>query len=112
VSATLEDRLPLIMVELRTKVAAAVKAGAELVAEDAKTKVGYGPDPHHIRDDIHVMRKDAAEYSVVAGEPDTYHGHILEHGSVKMAARPFLVPALEENKGAIEGLVEAALRSL
>lgn len=109
-SATLDSRLPEIVAALQRKVGSAVKDGAELVAECAAEKVPLGPPPHHLKDDIHVERVGAAEYSVVAGREDTYYGHILEHGSVKMAARPFLIPALEESAPEIVAIVEAALQ--
>lgn len=110
--ASLKSRLPFIAVELPAKVDAAVGLAAEAIAESAKAKVALGDDPHHIRDDIHVERVGVAEYSVIAGKEETFYGHILEHGSSKMAPRPFLVPALEENEDTAVHLVQAALDSL
>ncbi len=109
---TLDSRLPGIAAGLQPKVSQAVKKGAQLIAEDAGERVSRGPDPHHIGDDIHVQRSGPAEYAVVAGREETFYGHILEHGSVKMAPRPFLVPAADDNLRACELLVEGALRAL
>jgi HK97 gp10 family phage protein len=110
--ATLQSRLPQIAASLRPKVARAVKAGAQLIAEDAGERVARGPDPHHISEDIHVQRTGPAEYAVVAGREDTFYGHILEFGSAKMAPRPFLVPAADDNLRECELLVEGVLRTL
>lgn len=111
--AILASRIPEIIAELPLVIDKAAEAGAELVAADAKTKVNRGPDPYHIADDIHVEREDEGEYSVVAGNPEhTYYGHILEHGSVKMSPRPFLVPALEEKTPEVIAGVVATLEKL
>lgn len=100
------------MAELDPKVGAAVGAGAELIAEDAARRVAVGPDPHHIRDDIHVERTGLAEYAVIAGRAETFYGHILEHGGATQAPRPFLVPAAEAGRAPTVALVAASLRRL
>lgn len=110
--ATLKSRLPEIAAELRPKVSAAVKWGAERVAEDAAANLPIGPPEIHLAERIHVERRGGAEYAVVAGDEEAYYGHIIEHGSSKMAPRPFLVPALEGRKENIEALVTGVLRGL
>lgn len=110
--ATLKSRFPMIVAELRPRVSAAVKESAQAIADRAAENVAYGPDPHHIRDDIHVERVDSAEYAVVAGKEDTFYGHMLEHGTTKMAPRPFLIPAAEVETPAAAARVTAVLRSL
>ena len=37
-------------------------------------------------------------YIVWAGGGEEYYARMVEHGTVKMAAKPFLNPALEKNK--------------
>ena len=81
--ATLKSRLPQIIPEMAAKVSA-----------------------------IHVERAGAAEYAVVAGDEDVFWGHFLEHGTTKMAAQPFLIPAAEGRIGDIEAAVTAVLRGL
>lgn len=109
-SATLDSRLPEIAANLQRKVSGAVKQGAQLVADAAAANLVYGPPPHHLKDDIYVERVGAAEYRVLAGEKDTYYGHVRENGGVNEPPRPFLVPALEEKTPEVLSLVEAALR--
>lgn len=111
--ATLKSRFPEIIAEMRPRVGAAVKQAAEVIAEDAATKV---PDPSPVAQGliaaIRVERQAAAEYAVVAGDSETFYGHMVEFGTSHSAARPFLIPALEENEQNAEALVTAALRGL
>lgn len=110
--SSLKSRLPMIAAELRPKVSAAVKRGAELVAADARIRVPTGPPEVHLKDHINVRRRDAAEYEVSAGNEETFYGHMVEFGTTHSAPRPFLVPALEENRQVIEMLVREALGDL
>jgi HK97 gp10 family phage protein len=100
----LKSRIPAIAAELDTLTRGALEAGADVVAARAKGRVTVGNDAPHIRDAIHTESEPEGVY-VIAGDDDTFYGHILEHGSVKMAAQPFLVPALEESKKEVLGLV-------
>lgn len=110
---TLESRFPMIVAELRLRVSAAVKASAEMIAEDAKMKVADpAPVGVGLRAAIHVEREDVAEYSVVAGNDDVFYGHMVEHGTSHSAPHPFLIPAKEENTAEAVGLVSAALKGL
>ncbi len=112
-ASTLKSRFPEIMADLRPKVGAAVKQGADAVAASAAQKV---PDPSPVAQGliaaIHVEREDVAEYSVVAGDNEIFYGHFVEHGTSHSAPHPFLVPALEEQTLAVEALITAALRGL
>jgi HK97 gp10 family phage protein len=112
---TLKSRLPTIAASLRPRVSAAVKQGAQVVAEDAKTRVDLGPAPEHVRDGIKVVRHEAAGYLVVAEATDPKgvpYPFALEFGSVHAPAYPFLVPALEANAATCEQFVAASLRGL
>ena len=111
-SATLKSRLPQIAAELRPKVSAAVKKGAQLVAEDARGRVAIGSPDVHIRDDINVNRLGPAEYEVAAGGDETFYAHMLEFGTSHSAPKPFLLPALDDNQSDIEDLVRVVLGSL
>lgn len=104
---SLKSRLPEIIAELPIAARAAALAGAEKVAESAKNRVPVGDG--ELQKAIHVDEQAEGAY-VIAGDKETWYGHIVEHGSVKMAPRPFLVPALEENRAVIEATVAAALR--
>jgi HK97 gp10 family phage protein len=108
----LRSRIPKITAELVPFAAAALRAGAQIVADDAASRAPRGEGVHHIADDIHVVRDEELDFKVVAGKTDTFYGHILEHGSVYAAPHPFLVPALEAKAGeVIVGLREAIKRA-
>ena len=107
----LRSRFPRIQVELEAVVEAAVKRGAEHVAARARDRAPVGEPTVHLRDAIHVER-DAAGYSVVAGDTEVFYGHMVEHGTSHSAPRPFLVPALMESEGEILALLKLALRDL
>lgn len=112
---TLASRLPTIAASLRPRVSAAVKQGAELVAEDARQRVELGPPPTHIKDHIEIKRHEAAAYyiAVTATDPKgRAYPFVVEFGGEDSAPYPFLIPALESNAQNIENLVAASLRGL
>lgn len=117
--ATLKSRLPFIAAELRPRVSAAVKAGAELVAERAKARAPDAPPQGEgLVEAIHVERTGAGEYSVMAGDDDVFWARFVEFGTQASekhratAPHPFLLPAAEESKDEIAGLITVVLRSL
>lgn len=113
-SATLKSRLPEIAAELRPRVSAAIKEGAQAVATDAQDRVPVGPPDVHLRDNFHVTRLGPAEYEVSVGDRagGPFYAHMVEHGTSHAAPRPFLIPALEANRSNVEQLVRASLVSL
>lgn len=113
----LKSRIPKIAAELRPRVEEAVKAGAEHVALAAKARVPV--ETGHLRESIHVESTPEGEYVVAdaraynnkTGEEEGMHyGRLVEFGSAHGPAQPFLIPALEESRKAIEGLAKSALR--
>jgi HK97 gp10 family phage protein len=111
-AATLKSRLPLIAAELRPKVSAAVKVGAEGIAGHARARVSVGAPDVHLRDAIHVERRGPASYAVVAGDEQAWYGHLVEFGTVHSAPRPFLIPATEDGRDDAVAAVRAALVGL
>lgn len=111
-AATLQSRLPAIIAELRPKVSKAVKVGAELIAEEARTRVPVGPPDKHLKDHIHVEREGPAAYYVVAGDDDVFYGHMVEHGTAHSGPHPFLVPSVEASRDEVVAAVTVALRGL
>lgn len=112
---TLSSRLPAIAASLRPRVSAAIKETAEIVADDARTRVELGPPPTHIKENINVRRKEAAGYLVevdVADPKGFPYGFAVEFGSVHAPAYPFLIPALEAHAETAERLIAASLRRL
>ncbi len=123
-AVTLKSRLPQVAAELRPRVGAAVKSAAEVIAEDARSRVPIGPEPVHIYDTIEVIREEAAAYSVAVLAESPQHVHypwVVEFGGAAteagkqgggQAPHPFLVPAAEANTDNAVYLVTAALRGL
>jgi HK97 gp10 family phage protein len=119
-TVTLEDRLPQIEAQLRPRVAAAVKAGAGLIAGRAQElapslRVPYAQRvPGELRASIKSRRRGPASYwvEVKAYDEPFYWGYFVEHGTRNMKAEPFLFPAVEDETEPTIGLVEASLRGL
>lgn len=103
------NRLPKIIAEMPVVVDAALRGAADRVAESARGRVPV--ESGDLRDAIHV-EKDLRGWSVVAGDEKVFYGHLVEHGTVKQGAQPFLVPALEEERDVVTGGIVTALRKL
>ena len=104
-----KSRIPQITASMVPRLEAATGAGAELIAERARQRVPVNTG--RLRDAIHV-EADEGGFAVIAGDTEAFYGHIIEHGGVRSAAHPFLIPATEESRLEVIGLVAAALRSL
>lgn len=91
-AVTLKSRIPLIMENLDDTLLETVTELAERIADGARERVPV--DTGALRDAIHV-RADEEGVAVVAGDNVAYYGHIIENGSVKAPAHPFLIPAYE-----------------
>ena len=111
-AATLKSRFPEIVAELRPRVREATEKAAEMVAESARQKAPLGPGDVHLRDHISVEAEGPAGFLVLAGNEDTFYGHMVEFGTSHSAPEPFLLPAAEENVDAAAALLTAALRGL
>ncbi len=106
----LKSKLPEIIAELPLKVREAEKAAAELIVQSAKERVPVDPNTtKHLRDHIHTEEAPEGVW-VRAGNNKFWYGHIIEHGSVNQPARPFLVPALEENRSEILATFSETIR--
>lgn len=91
----------------------ALKAAGEVVAEAEKRHLNRSDKNHkHLIDDITVSNpqtKDGVK-SVYVGptEKTAYRARFLEHGTSKMPAYPFILPAANEaEQPATEAMVEA-----
>ena len=114
-AVTLKSRLPQVAAELRPRVGKAVKEAAEVIAEDARSRVAIGPPPVHIFDAITVQRREAAGYAVAVparSEKGVAYPFVVEFGGRTQDPHPFLIPAAEANKDNAVYLVTAALRGL
>lgn len=84
------------------------------VSEDGS----HGNPPGYLRDSLTVSTasgkgKITARVQSKKGafEPGKYYGGYLEYGTCKMAARPFLRPALDQNKQVCLDLLAAEIRA-
>lgn len=111
-SVSLRSRFSGIETAIARRLSTEVRKTARLIAVDAAERIEPGPDPIHLSEAIHVERDAPAAYRVVAGDGDAFYGHILEHGSVKMAPRPFLIPAMDAQTDDAVRRARAALRGL
>jgi HK97 gp10 family phage protein len=101
------SRLPQIVAELPVAVRAALVASAQKIAQDAKDRVPVKSG--RLRDGIHVEIGEEGVL-VVAGDRDVFYGHMVEHGTTHSPPHPFLVPALEQNRGETVAAIDAAIR--
>lgn len=106
----LTSRFPQISRELRPRVAAATKLGAEAIAQEAKNRVPVRNGT--LRDAIHVEFKGDADWAVVAGNSKAFYGHMVEHGTTRAPAHPFLIPAFEARRVAVQAAIRTALQRL
>ena len=96
--------------EIEKKAMDRLARAGEIVAARARQKVPV--QSGKLRDSIRVTRlKDDPKLNirVYAGSRQkggAFYAHMVEYGTVKMAAKPFLRPALNEAKGQIKGIVE------
>lgn len=105
-----DTRIPAITATLDERIEVALKAGAEQIEQDAKSRAPV--DSGRLRDSIHADRTGNLEYSVIAGGDGVFYGHLVEFGTSKTPARPFLIPAGEAKRESVVASVMAVLRSL
>lgn len=105
-----KSRLPEIAAELAVKMDAVALAGAERIASEAQNRVPVATG--RLKNAIHTERVRVGGYAVVAGDNETFYGHIVEHGGAYTPAKPFLIPALEDNRAEIIRFATLALRTL
>lgn len=87
-----------------------VVAGALIVQNSAKRKAPYKTG--NLRRSIHIEpRVSNRGMAAVEVGTNVEYGHYLEFGTRYMAARPYLRPALDENRTAVQTAVTSALRS-
>ena len=101
-----------------------LEAAAEIIAELARKKVPVGTitrkigksgkywterTPGSLRRSIRVVKlhdSKARNVRVYAGNSKVYYARMVEFGTAKKAARPFLRPALNANKSKIRSILE------
>lgn len=102
------SRIPTVMTLLEARLEAVAEKAADEVVAEAQRRVPYKSGNLH--DAIH---KEAGplpgEYVVLAGDSEVFYGHLVEHGTVKTGAQPFLIPAAEDVKDNIDSISREAL---
>lgn len=83
--------------------AKAVKAGGKVVRDEAKARAPVDTGALRDKMTMRLVEKDRSQVEVKVGpHKDQYYGYFLEHGTSKMSPKPFLRPALDENKDKVE----------
>lgn len=98
-------RFSQVALKLDAEVRKAELAGAQLIRDDAKRRVPVAKG--YLQEKIRTVRQPEGTY-VVAGTRQVYWGRIVEHHP--RHPRPFLEPAVEANREAVVGLVDAAIK--
>lgn len=113
-SANYQSRFPEIVAELAVKLDAVGALASQQIAAGARQNLALGPPSIHLKEGehIHVEHEGVGEYRVIAGDNDTFYGHIVENGGVHSAPHPFLMPAAEAVVPEIDSLARQALRGL
>ncbi len=66
-----------------------------------------------LRDSIHAEPTgDPDAWRVIAGSDDVEYAPFVEYGTSRMAAQPFLTPAVEQHRGDLEANIERRLKEL
>ncbi len=90
----------------------AVTQSAIYVEGVAKNTTAWKNITGRLRADItHEVKSDGTKHQGRIGT-NVFYGKILEFGSAKRNARPWLFPALKESRGKILGFIKAAFKRL
>ncbi len=95
----------------------ALKNAAEPVLEDAKATNAFNDRSGRLRKGLkisNVKNKEGTKYILVGVDKSDnskiFYGKLLEFGTSKMSARPFLQPAYEKNKDNIQKTIAETLK--
>lgn len=104
-----------------SKVEPVLKEAGEVVKDYGQPITPYDPkrkEGIHLRDGwkVKILRRfkeDQAAPAIVAmDEKKTPHAHLLEFGTVKMAARPYFRPAWDATKNTVKRMIIDNLRKM
>lgn len=98
---TYTSRLPEIADRLETRAPEVARDVAERVEAVAHTLVPR--DTERLDETLRVVRTGPFTFQVRAGEQrKAFYGFMREFGTVKLPARPFMVPAAESQRGQLQ----------
>jgi HK97 gp10 family phage protein len=86
----------------------ALQAGAEIIQKAASEKAPK--DTGKLAKNIVISDINEDGTVDIGPDPDRFYGRFLEFGTSKMAARPFLQPAFEENKDQVQQKMAQVIR--
>lgn len=94
-----------------------LKRAADLTEDDVADRVltrAQNRAPRRTGKLAAAIHKETTEDGVlvIAGDNGVFYGHIVEHGGVHTAPRPFLVPAAEETRSEIDSLGRKRFKDL
>ena len=91
-----ENRIPALIAAVEANARTTVKAHADKIASDARARAPVATG--YLRSSIQSVSVEAGkEAQIIVGAE---YGRFVEYGTYKMAAQPFLNPALEADKAA------------
>ncbi len=91
-----ENRIPALIAAVEANARTTVKAHADKIASDARARAPVATG--YLRSSIHAESVTAGKEAQIIVGAD--YGPFVEYGTYKMAAQPFLNPALEADKAA------------
>jgi HK97 gp10 family phage protein len=95
------SRLPAVIAGLHARTELTAAEAADRIVERAKARAPIRTGA--LRDAIH--KENAPDgFLVLAGDGGVFYGHIVEHGGVHTAPRPFLIPALEQTRAEVDSI--------
>lgn len=105
----LRSRLDTIALSLDEEIKPALRVAAEMIEDGAKARVPV--DSGALKDSIRTDARDDG-YAVLVGDSDTFYAWMVEAGTVRTPARPFLLPAVEAVRADLDNLIRNALKDL
>ena len=105
--------------EIKDKLQPALHKGAEIVAQKATSNIERNTEPKTGRLSRSMVVKDMPYkdsmplISIAAVDRKIVpHAHLIEFGTTKMSARPFLRPALQSSQKEVEELIENTIEEV
>jgi HK97 gp10 family phage protein len=105
--------------EIKDKLQPALHKGAEIVAQKATSNIERNTEPKTGRLSRSMVVKDMPYkdsmplISIAAVDRKIApHAHLIEFGTTKMSARPFLRPALQSSQKEVEELIENTIEEV
>lgn len=110
----LVDELERMEIKADKIISDTLKSAAQPVLKDAQATTVFKDRSGKLRRSLKVsaVRREKDKKYVLVGsfEKEAFYGVFVEYGTSKMAARPFLQPALERNKNEVTAIIAEKLK--